>query len=123
MSDASGRSTSEAVAYDWDSIFPGYRPEDVGWEDPQPMADLPPNPHFPGYYMGPTTSRLIAGAGAEGEMGDVEDPWGMGVPNQPPPGGPPQDRMDQLIQQVALLWDENLQLHNDIVDLRQCATQ
>ncbi len=48
MSDSTGRTTSEAFAYDWDSVFLGYRPEDAGWEDPQPMADLPPNPDVPG---------------------------------------------------------------------------
>ncbi len=31
--------------------------------------------------------------------------------------------MDQLIQQVALLQDENLRLHNDVADLRQRANQ
>ncbi len=55
-------------------------------------------------------------------MGDVEDPWGGGAPAQPP-APPPEDRMDQLIQQVALLWDENLRLQNDVTDLRQRATQ
>ncbi len=119
MSDSIGVTIPENFDYDWDSVFPGYRPEDAGWEDPRPMTDSPPNPHFPGYYTGPTTSRLIAGAGAGEEMGDIEDPWGTGTPNQPPaqPPAPPQDRTDQLIQQVALLRDENLRLHNDIANL------
>ncbi len=39
-------------------------------------------------------SRLIAGAGQGEEMGDVEDPWGTGAPNQLP--APPQDRTDQF---------------------------
>ncbi len=58
-------------------------------------------------------------------MGDVADPWAGGAPQQPPvpPQAPPPDRMDQLIQQVALLWDENLHLHNDVADLRQRAAQ
>ncbi len=34
MSDSIGRTTSEAFAYDWDSVFPGYQPEEAGWEDP-----------------------------------------------------------------------------------------
>ncbi len=58
------------------------------------------------------TSRLIAGAG-EVEMPDVADPWGDGALNQPPPVPPPPppvDRMAQLVQQMALLWDENLRL-------------
>ncbi len=66
-------------------------------------------------------SRLIAGAEeGEADMGDVEDPWG-GAPAQPP--APPVDRMDQLIQQVALLWDENLRLQNDVADMQQHAMQ
>ncbi len=61
-------------------------------------------------------------------MGGIEDLWGTGAPNQPLPQPPvplqaPQDRTDQLIQQVALLRDENLCLHNDVADLRQCAMQ
>ncbi len=54
-------------------------------------------------------------------MGGVEDPWGTGAPAQPP--APPQDRTDQLIQQMAILHDENLRLQNDVADLRQCAMQ
>ncbi len=54
--------------------------------------------------------------------GDVADPWGGQAPQQPP-APPPDDRTDQLIWQVALLQDENLQLHNDIADLRQRANQ
>ncbi len=125
-SDFIGKTTFEAFPYDWDSVFPGYNPEDANWEDPRPLADSPPNPRQPGYYTGPTTSRLIAGAGAgEDDMGDAADPWGNNAPGPPPVplANPPQDRTDQLIQQVALLWDENLRLHNDIADLRQCATQ
>ncbi len=103
-SDSIRRTTSEAFTYDWDSVFPGYQPEDADWEDPQPMADSPPNPRQPGYYTGPTTSRLITGTGVE-DMGDLNDLWGAGALNQPP--APPIDRTDQLIQQVALLRDEN----------------
>ncbi len=114
-SDSIGRTTSEAFAYDWDSVFPGYRPKDADWEDPQPLVDSPPNLHASGYYMGPTMSRLIAGAGQGEEMGDVEDPWGTGAPNQLP--APPQDRTDQLIQQVALLCNENHRLQQDVTDL------
>ncbi len=44
MSDSIEKTTSEAFTYDWDSVFPGYQPEDAGWEDPQPLADSPPNP-------------------------------------------------------------------------------
>ncbi len=76
--------------------------------------------------MGPATSRLIAGAGeGEADMGDVEDPWGGGAPAQPlaPPPVPPPDRVAQLIQQMALLRDENLQLHNDVADLWRNANQ
>ncbi len=128
MSNFIRRTDFETFSYDWDSVFLGYHPKDADWEDPQPMADSPPNPHQPGYYTGPTMSRLIAGAGAgEEDMGDVADPWGNGIPNQPLPENPlpvpPVDRTDQLIQQVALLRDENLQLQNDITDLCQRATQ
>ncbi len=60
-------------------------------------------------------------------MGDVADSWGGQAPQQPPasqqPPAPPPDRMDQLIQQVALLRDENLRLQNNVADLRQCANQ
>ncbi len=59
--------------------------------------------------------------GEEG-MGNVEDPWGDNAPAQPPPP-PPVDRVEQLIQQVALLRDENLRLHNDVADLRQRTAQ
>ncbi len=118
MSNSIGRTTSEAFAYDWDSIFLGYQPEDAGWEDPRPMADSPPNPQQHGYYTGPTTSRLIAGAGAgEEEMGDLNNPWAGGAPAQPG------DRTDQLIQQVALLQDENRRLQDNVTDLRQHAMQ
>ncbi len=126
MSDSIERTTFDGFPYDWESVFPGYNPKDLNWEDPQPLADSPPNPRRPGYYPGPTTSRLIAGAGqGEAEMGDAEDLWGNNAPQQPlpQPPAPPQDRTDQLIQQVALLRDENLRLQNDIADLRQCATQ
>ncbi len=52
-------------------------------------------------------------------MGEVEDLWGGGALAQPPapPPVPPPDRVAQLIQQMALLRDENLRLHNDVVDL------
>ncbi len=56
-------------------------------------------------------------------MGEAEEPWGNNVPAQVPTPPLPQDRTDQLIQQVALLWDENLCLHNDVADLRQHAAQ
>ncbi len=39
-----GRTTSDGFQYDWESVFPGYNPEDANWEDPQPLADSPPNP-------------------------------------------------------------------------------
>ncbi len=120
-SDFIGRTNFDDFQYDWESIFPGYDPDNPNWEDPQPLADSPPNPRRPGYYMGQMTSRLIAGAGeGGGDMGDVADPWAGGVPRQPPL---PADRTDQLIQQMALLRDENLRLQNDVADLRQQATQ
>ncbi len=61
-------------------------------------------------------------------MEDVADPWGKEAPQRPPapqqpPAPPPDNRMDQLIWQVALLRDENLRLHNDVADLRQHANQ
>ncbi len=89
------------------------------------MRDSPLNPQYPGFYSGPTMSRLIAGAGPVEEMEGAEDPWGNNAPGPPPvpPADPPQDRTDQLIQQVALLRDENLRLHNDVADLRQRANQ
>ncbi len=44
-SDSTGRTTSEyRFEYDWDSVFPGYQPEDAKWEDPRPMEDSPLNP-------------------------------------------------------------------------------
>ncbi len=91
------------------------------------MADSPPNPRYLGYYSGPATTRLIAGAGpGEADMEDVANTWDNHAPQppapeQPPP--PPPDRTDQLIQQVALLRDENLRLQNDVADLRQRANQ
>ncbi len=95
-SDSGQRITPDDFQYDWESVFPGYNPKDANWEDPRPMADSPPNPRRPGYYAGPTTSQLIAGA-SEGEvdMGDVADPWARGAP-QPPevpqqPAAPPPD--------------------------------
>ncbi len=96
--------------------------------EPRPMADSPPNPRHPGYYTGPTTSRLIAGAGpGEVDMGDVTDPWNQQAPQQPlapqQPPAPPQDRTEQLLQQVALLRDENLRLQNNVTDLQQRANQ
>ncbi len=67
--------------YDWESVYPGFHPEETTWNDPRPMADSPLNLWFPGYYSGPATSRLIAGAGpGEVDMGDVADPWG-GTPH------------------------------------------
>ncbi len=110
-----GRTTFGDFQYDWESVFLGYNPEDANWEDPRPLANSPPNPRFPGFYSGPTTSRLIAGAGLGGDMEDMGDPWGDHAPGPPPVplAGPPQDRTDQLIQQVALLQDENLRLQND----------
>ncbi len=102
----------------------------MDWEDPQPLADSPLNPHRPDYYTGPTTSRLIAGAGAgEADMGNVNDPWGSDAPAQPPvpppapAPAPPVDRTAQLIQQMAILRDKNLRLQNDVTDLRQRAMQ
>ncbi len=58
-------------------------------------------------------------------MEDTGDPWGDHAPGPPPvpQADPPQDRTDQLIQQVALIRDENLRLQNDVADLRQRATQ
>ncbi len=58
-------------------------------------------------------------------MGDVEDPWAGGAPAQPPAllPVPPPDRVVKLIQQVALLRDENLWLHNGVADLQQCTNQ
>ncbi len=58
-------------------------------------------------------------------MGDVEDLWRGGAPAQPlaPPPAPPPDRVVQLMQQMTLLQDENLRLHNDVADLRQRANQ
>ncbi len=50
-------------------------------------------------------------------MGDLNDPWAGGALAQPG------DRMDQLIQQVALLRDENRRLQDNVTDLRQHATQ
>ncbi len=118
------RTIFDGFQYDWESVFLGYNPEDANWEDPRPLADSPLNPRRPGYYTGPTMSRLLAGAG-EADMGDVEDPWGGGAPAQPPapPPVPPPDRMAQLMQQMTLLRDENLRLHNDVADLQQRANQ
>ncbi len=101
-SDSIEKTIPNVFSYNWESVFLGYNPEDVNWEDPRPLTDSPPNPRRPGYYTGPTTSRLIAGAGAEEtDMGDAVDPWGNNAPNQLL--APPADRTDQLIQQVALL--------------------
>ncbi len=64
----------------------------------------------------------MAGAGAEEEdMGDINGPWNEGALAQPP--APPADRTEQLIQQMALLRDENRCLQEDVTDLCQCATQ
>ncbi len=119
MSASIERTTTNDFQYDWESVYPGFHPEDANWEDPQPMRDSPPNPRYPGFYSGPMTSRLIAGAGPGGGMEEAEDPWGNNTPGPPPVPlvNPPQDRTDQLIQQAALLRDENLQLHNDVADL------
>ncbi len=121
-SDSIERTTSEEpFAYDWDSIYPGFQPGNTYWDDPRPMNDSPSNPRRPGYYTGPTMRRLIAGAGVE-EMGDLQDLWVGGPPQLPQPG-PPVDRMAQLVQQMALLQDENLRLQHDVADLRQRAMQ
>ncbi len=98
----------------------GLPPEDLDWEDPQLMADSPPNPCQPGYYMGPTTSRLIAGAGVE-EMEDLNDPWGGGSAESA--AGTSRRQDGPADQQMALLRDENRHLQEDVNDLRQCATQ
>ncbi len=128
MSASGGRTTNNEFQYDWDTVYLGFYPEVTVWGDPRPMPDSPPNLCNPGFYSGATTSRLIAGAGPEADMGDIADPWGGQAPQQPPapqqlPAAPPDDRTDQLIQQVALFWDENLRLHNDVADLRQRANQ
>ncbi len=127
---ASGeRTTTHDFQYDWESVYPGFHLEDVNWKDPRPLADSPLNPRIPGFYSGPKTSRLVAGAGAgEADMGDVADPWGGGSPTATTRHC--SNRLlrhpiewDQLIQQVALLRDENLQLHNDVADLQQRMNQ
>ncbi len=123
-----GRTTIDDFQYDWESVYPGFHPEETMWGDPRLMKDSPPNPRNPVFYSGLSTSRLIAGAGPDqDDMGDVADPWNKRAPQQPPapqqPLALPQDRTDQLIQQVALLWDENLRLQNNVMDLRQHANQ
>ncbi len=129
MNDSGESLTRTEFQYDWDSIYPGFHPEEIGWGEPRPMADSPPNLRYPGYYSGPATTRLIAGAGpGEADMEDVAHAWGDQVPQQPPapqqPTAPPPDnRTDQLIRQVTLLRDENLRLQNDVADLRQRANQ
>ncbi len=63
--------------------------------------------------MGPSTSRVIAGAGLK-EMGDVNEGWG--VP-QAPAGPTVEKRLKQLMQQMAQLCNENVQLRDDLLDL------
>ncbi len=54
-------------------------------------------------------------------MGDINGPWNEGAPG--PATDPPIDRTEQLIQQMALLHDENWRLQEDTTDLRQHANQ
>ncbi len=78
LTSASGQRTMpEIFQYDWESVYPGFYPEETVWGNPRPMADSPPNPRYLGYYSGPATSCLIVGAGpGEANMGDVTNAWG-----------------------------------------------
>ncbi len=64
-------------------------------------------------------SQLVAGTGP-GEMGDINEGWGG-------PAAPAlpmmEDRVNQLMQQVAALQSENGQLQSDLTDLRQRGQQ
>ncbi len=88
-----------------------------------PLPDLPPNPRCPGFYLGPSMSRLLAGA-RPGEMEEGMNPlWGDTAPRQLAPMAPPDDpnqvHLLQLIAQMAQLQNENVQLQGDIDDLQQ----
>ncbi len=54
-------------------------------------------------------------------MGDINGPWNETALR--PLNASPEDRTEQLIQQMALLCDENRRLQDDITDLRQHANQ
>lgn len=88
------------------------------WGTPHPLPDQPPtrNPRMRG-YRGPTTSRLIAGAGPGMEgLEEINEGW---VGPQQPPLLTMEEQVNQLMQQVVNLQGENAQLCNEVQDLRQ----
>ncbi len=113
---------------DWDSVYPGFFPRETVWGDPRPMADSPPNPRYPRYYTGAYDElphrRHRTRRSRHGRCRRPVEPTGStATAGAAATTCPTTRRTDQLIQQVALLWDENLRLQNDVADLRQHANQ
>ncbi len=78
---------------------------------PIPLPDSPPtqilNPQFPGYYAGPR--RLLAAS--------IDDDMGTGEPSNLPLTT--DQRLHQAIDQVAQMCAQNLQLQQELADLRR----
>ncbi len=101
-----GGLTTEGFDYDKETFRYGFVPsqnaEDIpkfDLEYPQPLPDSPSNPCFPGYYLGPRTSRLIAAA--------VDDDMGVGGSGEAPA---PTDKqhLQQALHQIAQMRAQNL---------------
>ncbi|PBK85105.1 hypothetical protein ARMGADRAFT_1036601 [Armillaria gallica] len=74
---------------------PGFQPAEDTEHYSWPMKDSPPDPRMPGHYVGPKTSRLLAGAGNEGASQSRMEQ------DQPPLTI--EERLQQAHNQIALL--------------------
>ncbi len=120
---ASRRNPFEEFSYNYkEGFYPGNDPTDipdfyVGPRKGQPeynfrLPNSPLNPRCPGYYPGPQTSRLVAGAGQGEEMGRIEWP-------QAGPEVTTEQRLQQAQTQIAQMCDVENQLRAQLEEARQ----